>query len=107
MQNFDWQGLIGALLVLLAVGFGTERGTEVLKAISRLIGAKMNWEGLSGYTSLIAAAALVIAGTFYFDIEPLKYIRRLGFNYLDPDLVKLLSSLIGLFIANKIHDKGK
>ena len=107
MENFDLQGLIGAFLVLVAIGFGTERGTELLKALSRLIGAKFNWEGLSGYWSLIAAAAVVFAGIFLTDFNPLVFIDGLGFEFMDADLAKTLTSLIGLFIANKIHDNGK
>ena len=107
MENFDWQGLIGALLILVAIGFGTNMGTDVLKALSRLIGAKVNWEGLSGYWSLIAAGALVFAGIFLTDTNPLSFIEGLGFEFLDADLAETLSALIGLFIATKIHDKGK
>jgi sulfite exporter TauE/SafE len=108
MENFDWQGLIGAFLVLVAIGFGTERGTEILKALTRLIGAKwLKWEGLKGYLSFIAAAALVFAGIFLTDTNPLSFIEGLGFEFLDADLAKTLSALIALFIGNKIHDKGK
>ena len=107
MEKFDWQGLVGAFLVFVAIGFGTERGTEILKALSRLLGAKINWEGLSGYWSFIAAAALVFAGVFLTDTNPLSFIEGLGFEFLDADLAKTLSALIALFIGNKIHDNGK
>lgn len=107
MENFDWQGLIGAFLVFVAIGFGTERGTEVLKAITRLVGGKLNWEGLTGYWSFIAATALVFAGIFLTDTNPLAFIEGLGFEFLDADLAKTLSALIALFIGNKIHDNGK
>lgn len=107
MENFDWQGLVGAFLVLVAIGFGTERGTEVLKAISRLIGARFDWVGLSGYWSFIAATALVFAGIFLTNTNPLAFIEGLGFEFLDADLAKTLAALIALFIGNKIHDNGK
>ena len=107
MENFDWQGLIGALLILVAIGFGTNMGTDILKALTRLIGAKINWEGLTGYWSLIAAGALVFAGIFLTETNPLSFIEGLGFEFLDADLAKTLTSHIGLFIATKIHDKGK
>lgn len=107
MENFDWQGLIGAFLVLVALGFGTERGTAVLKAITRLFGDKVNWEGLTGYWSFLAAGALAFAGIFLTDTNPLSFIEGLGFEFLDADLAKTISALIALFIGNKIHDKGK
>ena len=107
MENFDWQGLIGAFLVLVAIGFGTNMGTDILKAITRLIGAKINWEGLTGYWSLIAASALVFAGIFLTDTNPLAFIEGMGFEFLDVDLAETLSALIGLFIATKIHKISK
>ena len=107
MENFDWQGLIGAFLILVAIGFGTNMGTDILKAVTRLIGAKINWEGLTGYWSLLAAGALVFAGILLTDTNPLSFIEGLGFEFLDADLAETLTALISLFIATKIHKKSK
>jgi len=107
MENFDWQGLVGAILVFIALGFGTERGTAIVKAITRLIGVRLDWEGLTGYWSFLAAGALAFAGIFLTGTNPLAFIEGLGFEFLDVDLAQTISALIALFIGNKIHDKGK
>jgi len=102
-MEFEWIGLLQGLILVVVLGFGTERGTEVIKKLSRLIGAKVNWEGIKGDMSFIVSAIVAAVIVFAPDFNLLGTVNGLGFELLDPEMAKLLSTALVLFAGNKLH----
>ena len=101
--------IIQVILLIILLGFGTKKGTDVVKAITSLF-PDWKWAQklvLTGARSMIFAAALITFVIFKFDVNPLTQIEALGFEILDPELAKSLMSLLVLFGANYIHDNTK
>ena len=97
---------VQVLALILLLGFGTKKGTDVVKAITSLL---PNWRWaqalvLQDAKSMLFAAGLIIWVVFKFDVNPLVQIEALGFQVLDPILAKSLMGLLTLFGANYIHD---
>ena len=93
------------LLLIVLMGFGTQKGIDFLKHISYLLAPKFPWAKIEDSKSMIFAGALVTAGIFFFDLNLLAQIEGLGLEILDPDLAKFILSMLTLFTANKVHDK--
>ncbi len=100
---------VQVLALILLLGFGTKKGTDVVKAITSLL-PDWRWAQalvLKDAKSMLFAAGLITWTIFQFDVNPLVQIEALGFSVLDPDLAKALMSLLTLFGANFIHDHTK
>ena len=101
--------VIQVLLLIVMLGFGTKKGTDLMKHITYLI-PKWKWLAkleLKDSKSMVFAAALILFVIFKFDVNPLTQIEALGFDILDPMLAKALMGLLSLFGANYIHDNTK
>ena len=99
-----FEQLVKALLMIVLLGFGTQKGIHYLKQFSYLIAPKLPWAKIEDSKSMIFAGALAIFVIFFFDVNILAQVQGLGFELLDPDLAKAVVSMLTLFMANKVHD---
>lgn len=97
------ENLLKTVLVLLVLGLGTERGTQLIKEFLRLVAAKVPWLNFADRRSFLLAAVVAFFVTYFFGVDVTQYLQLLdGF---DADLVKLVNSLLLMFFSNAIHDK--
>lgn len=95
--------VVKVLIALLALGFGTERGTQIVKELLRFIGAKFPVLDFSNSRSFILAAVVAFSVTYFFGVDLTKFLPILdGF---DARLVEMITALLTLVFSNKLHDK--
>ena len=102
-------GVLKALFVLVAhlvvLGFGTERGVQLVKVFLNLLSKQapwLAWLSFSDSKSFILAAAVSFFVTYYFGLDLSQYLSI--FAGFSPELVALVSALLNMLFANKIHD---
>lgn len=97
------ESLLKLLVVLLVLGLGTERGTQLVKEFLRLFSGKIAWLNFSGRRSFLLAAAIAFFVSYFLKVDVTQYLQLLdGF---DPELVKLVNALLVMFFSNTVHDK--
>lgn len=99
------ENIVKTALILLVLGLGTERGTQIVKELLNQIAGKVNWKWLSfsDKKSFLLAAVIAFFVTYIFGVDLTGFLEVLdGF---DPELVKLVNSLLLMFVSNGIHDK--
>lgn len=97
------ENLLKTVLLLLVLGLGTERGTQLVKEFLRVVGSKIAWLNFSDKRSFLLAAVVAFFVTYFFGVDVTQYLQILdGF---DPNLVQLVNSLLLMFFSNTIHDK--
>lgn len=91
------------LVVLLALGLGTERGTQVIKEFLRELAKRVPWLDFRDRRSFLLAAVVSFFVTYFFGVDATEYLELLdGF---DPELVRMVNALLLLFFSNQIHDR--
>lgn len=95
--------LLKTVLILIVLGLGTERGTQVIKEFLRGLSAKVPWLNFSDRRSFLLAAVVAFFVTYFFGVDVTQYLQLLeGF---DSELVKMVNALLLMFFSNSIHDK--
>lgn len=97
------KGAVMLIVALIVIGLGTERGTQLVKEFLRLFSAKVPWLNLTDRRSFILAAAVSFGVTYYFKVDLSAYLPIL--DGYDPELLRMLTALLTMFVSNTIHDK--
>lgn len=96
-------GFLQLLAALLVLGLATERGTQLVKEFLRAIGEKVPFLNFADRRSFFLAAVIAFFVTFFFKVDPTQYLQLL--DGYDPELVKIVNSLLLMFVSNGLHDK--
>lgn len=111
---FDWavvgQWAVGVALTIIiayAVSLGAERGTEVVKMAVRLLAKLPMLSKLepTGQVSSILALLVAGLGVFGFNLDIFSELPL--FANVDPELVKILGTLIVWVLSSKWHESGQ
>lgn len=97
--------ILSAFVVLLAVAFGSERGTQITKVILRWIAAKFKMPTIapSGYGSWLLALVPAALMVFGFNVDVLSEFELFG--NVDPLLVQLLNMALVWGMSQIEHEK--
>jgi len=97
--------LFGAFSVILVLGFGQERISELSKQILRKIGTLLSadWMKPYGVSSWMLAIVPAFLIAFGFEVNVLDTFDI--FAEIDPDLVRMLSMFITWGVSNAIHPR--
>jgi hypothetical protein len=94
------------VLHLVVLGFGTERGTQLVKVFLRLLSEQepwLAWLSFSDSKSFILAAAVSFFVTYYFGVNLSPYLSL--FAGFSPELVSLVTALLTTLFSNVIHTR--
>jgi len=99
--------IVVAVLMLLAMAFGTNLVTEVIKKVSRLMGKPSAakeawWNGIRGEWSWVVALVIAFLAVPKFGLDFMQYIKIID---LDPQFAELLNQLGAVFGASFLHNK--
>lgn len=94
--------VLKVIVALIVLGLGTERGTQIVKELLRIIAVKVPWLDFKDKRSFLLAAAVAFTVTYFFGVDLTQWLPILdGF---DQGLVDLVTALLTTLFSNKIHD---
>jgi len=96
-------GFLQLIATLLLLGLATERGTQLVKEALRSVSKWIPWLNFADHRSFFLAAVIAFFVTFFFGVDTTQYLQLL--DGYDPELVKVVNSLLLMFVSNGIHDK--
>lgn len=91
------------IVALIVLGLSNRQGVELLKTFWNFLVSKASWLSLHNKATFVFAAAVAFAVVHFFGVDITQYLSVL--DGYDPELMKIVSSLLLALASNFAHDK--
>lgn len=101
--------VVAAFVVIYGIALFSERGTEVLKALSGWLAKipALGFINIQGAGSFVVSLLFAAAVVYGFHVDVISGILSALHITLDPTLVSALEAIITWLLSNVLHDSGK